>query len=52
MCNVLVKNASLYLEKIIYNNKEVICQPSVYMFINGWHPPIKIGTPQQGGAKF
>ena len=26
-------------------------QPSVYMWINGLHPPIKIGTPLQWGAK-
>ena len=38
----LVKKASLYLEKIIYNNKEVICQPSViYLWINGWQEGAK-----------
>ena len=34
MCNVLVKKASLYHEKMIYNNKLVMCQPSVYMFVD------------------
>ena len=34
MCNVFVKKASLYLEKMIYNNKIVICQPFVYMFVD------------------
>ena len=54
MCNLLVKKASLYLEKMIYNNKLVIYVSTLFicMWINGWHPPVKIGTPKlQGGGK-
>ena len=43
MCNVFVKKASLYLEKM---SPMFIC-----LWINCWHPPVKLATPLQGGGK-
>ena len=46
MCNVLVKTASLCLEKMcITISKSYVSPLVICLLINGWHPPVKISTP-------
>ena len=48
--NENLKKASFYLEKIAIS-KSYVSPIFICVWINGWHPPVKIGTPLQGGAK-